>query len=209
MVYFVRRRYFRVEKKSFGLLAGPELASVSGACGGTGRLPGLSLATWNSARNSFYLKGRVRIWLRANGCFWARIYKAFKEPGIYSQPGGPVELPYWTYRPANARICKRLRIPWIPPGWESIPRFRKRKGLQIRAQDYIGWGVDSFSIVLYTNTGSGFVNFCLWFSLGHLEFVLFCFRPLLTYSFVIFWTFCFSPVAVLSITFLLLVLHAM
>ncbi len=45
-----------------------------------------------------------------------------RSPGIDSQPGGPVQRqhPYLTYRPARARICKRLRSPVIDSN-ESIP----------------------------------------------------------------------------------------
>jgi hypothetical protein len=44
-----------------------------------------------------------------------------RSPGIYSQPGEPVRLPYFTFWPARARICNRLGAQ------ESIPRNRFRQ----------------------------------------------------------------------------------
>ena len=60
----------------------------------------------------------------------ARICKPFKEPGIDSQPGGPVRQPYLLYRLARLH---RLA--------ESIPGLLKR--LQIRAQATLASGIGS------------------------------------------------------------------
>jgi hypothetical protein len=80
-----------------------------------------------------------------------------RNPGIDSQPGGPVRQPLLTYRPARARICKRLWSPGIDSEESTFPSYVARlagtanrvvvqahqagnrflgslKGLQIRAQ---------------------------------------------------------------------------
>ncbi len=64
----------------------------------------------------------------------ARICKPFKEPGIDSQPGGPVRQPDLLYRLARLH---RLA--------ESIPGLLKC--LQIRAQATLASGIDSLELI--------------------------------------------------------------
>ncbi len=69
----------------------------------------------------------------------ARICKPFKEPGIDSQPGGPVRQPYLLYRLARLH---RLA--------ESIPRNRFLgflKRLQIRAQTTLASEIGSLESI--------------------------------------------------------------
>jgi hypothetical protein len=64
----------------------------------------------------------------------ARICKPFKEPGIDSQPGGPVRQPYLLYQ--LARLHRRA---------ESIPGLLKC--LQIWAQATVASGIGSLELI--------------------------------------------------------------
>jgi hypothetical protein len=111
----------------------------------------------------------------------------WRSQGIDSKPGVPIRQPYLLFRPARARIGKRLRSPGIaskesiPPayvGWRTgmsnrvvVPAIQawtrflgSLKGLLIRA-GYLGWwnrflGNDSWAPETFTNTGSENAGCC-------------------------------------------------
>jgi hypothetical protein len=69
----------------------------------------------------------------------ARICKPFKEPGIDSQPGGPVRQPYLLYQ--LARLHRLAEF----DSSESIPGIIKR--LKIRAQATLASGIGSLESI--------------------------------------------------------------
>jgi hypothetical protein len=89
----------------------------------------------------------------------ARICKTFKEPGIDSQPGGPVQQPYFLYQLARLHrlaesipgLLKHLQIraqATLASGFgslELIPGLRKH--LQIRAQATLAGGIGSLESI--------------------------------------------------------------
>jgi hypothetical protein len=89
----------------------------------------------------------------------ARICKPFKEPGIDSQPGGPVRQPYLLYRLARLhrlaesipgllkclQIRAQAKLASRIGSLESIPGLLKH--LQIRAQATLASGIGSLESI--------------------------------------------------------------
>ncbi len=88
-----------------------------------------------------FCKGRALKQYRARICqgLWSSelvFVKLLRSPEIDSQPVGPVQQPFSSYRTARLHrlaesipwFLKRfqIRLRTIPPGWESIPRLHKR-----------------------------------------------------------------------------------